>query len=158
ESRVAQPHVAVVPVAVAADPLGKARRRRRDDRTGRRERHELERQSRALDGLAPAPVVLRLRDPGLPEPQSVEELVAAERGELRRIRPGPVAAPRDDDGDLVSLREEELRRQAPLVGGALQGREDVERNGGRRKTVAPGGALRLHARQAVIERWAALHA
>src|SRR5262249_38403260 len=91
-------------------------------------------------------------------PQSVEELVAAERGELRRIRPGPVAAPRDDDGDLVSLREEELRRQAPLVGGALQGREDVERNGGRRETVAPGGALRLHARQAVIERWAALHA
>ena len=67
EGCVADPRVAVVPVALAADLLGQARRRRGHERTGRRVGHELERHRRAGDHLAPAPPVGRAIVPVAPE-------------------------------------------------------------------------------------------
>ncbi len=67
EGGVADPGVAVVPVAAAADLLGQARRRRGDHRAGRLIREQLEHESRAVHGLAPAPSVARLREPAPPE-------------------------------------------------------------------------------------------
>ena len=61
EGRVADPRVAVVVVPHAADVLGQARRRRGDDRARRPVRHQLERQRRAVDHLAPAALVAALR-------------------------------------------------------------------------------------------------
>ena len=54
ERRVADPDVAVVPVALAADLLGQARRRRGDDRAGRLVGEQLEGEGGAVDRLAPA--------------------------------------------------------------------------------------------------------
>ncbi len=53
ERGVAQPAVAVVPVARAADLLGQRRRRRRDDAAGRRVGQRLEGDQRAHDRVAP---------------------------------------------------------------------------------------------------------
>ena len=60
ERGIADPGVAVVPVALAADLLGQRRRRRRDQPPGRGVRHQLEGDRRAVHHLAPAPTVGRL--------------------------------------------------------------------------------------------------
>ena len=64
--RVADPGVAVVPVALAAEHLGQARGRRRDDRARWAVGEELQRQRGAVHGLAPAAPVARLRQPPAP--------------------------------------------------------------------------------------------
>ena len=67
EGGVADPHVAVVPVALAADLLGQAGGRRRDDRPARLVGQQLEGQRRAVDHLPPAAGVRRPGQPGAPE-------------------------------------------------------------------------------------------
>ena len=68
ERRVADPRVAVVPVALAARRLGKGGGERRDRRAGRHVRQSLDRESRALDRVAPAMVGdARSVQPGAPE-------------------------------------------------------------------------------------------
>ena len=67
ERRVAEPAVAVVPVARPADVLGQAGRGCRDDGAGREVREQLERDRRAVDDLAPAPAIGALTDPPAPE-------------------------------------------------------------------------------------------
>ena len=64
ERAVADPGVAVVPVALAARRLGQRGRQRRDRRAGRHVREALDRQRRALDRVPPAVI----RDPGALEP------------------------------------------------------------------------------------------
>ncbi len=66
ERGVADPRVAVVPVALAAELLGQRAGRRGDDRAGRGERQQLERQRRAVDHLAPAAAIARVREPVAP--------------------------------------------------------------------------------------------
>ena len=66
EGRVAQPRVAVVPVALAARGFRKGGGERRDGRTGRDIREPLDRQRRALDRIAPA--VVREPRPSQPAP------------------------------------------------------------------------------------------
>ena len=61
ERGVADPRVAVVPVATAAELLGEARRGRRDDPAGGPEGEQLQRERRAVHHLAPAALVARLR-------------------------------------------------------------------------------------------------
>ena len=61
ERGVADPRVAVVPVALAAELLGQRRGRRGHERAGRRVGEQLERQRRAVHHLAPAAAVARLR-------------------------------------------------------------------------------------------------
>ncbi len=56
EGRVAQPRVAVVPVALAAGRLRQRGRERRDGRAGRHVGEALDRERRALDRVAPAVV------------------------------------------------------------------------------------------------------
>ena len=70
EGRVAQPGVAVVPVARAADVLGQAAGRRRDDGAGRLVGEQLEHQRRARDDLAPAPAVGAAAHPAAPVARS----------------------------------------------------------------------------------------
>ena len=67
EGGVADPGVAVVPVALAADLLGQAGGRCRDQSAGRRVGHQLERDRRAVDHLPPAAAVGRAGEPGPPE-------------------------------------------------------------------------------------------
>ena len=57
QRRIANPTVAVVPIAWSAQRLGQRRRRRRDDPARRRERQQLQRDQRAPDGVAPFIVV-----------------------------------------------------------------------------------------------------
>ena len=66
ERGVADPRVAVVPVALAADLLGQRGRRRGDERAGRRVGEQLQRERGAVDHLAPAPAVARLLQPAAP--------------------------------------------------------------------------------------------
>ena len=68
EGRVAQPGVAVVPVALAAGRLGQRGRQRRHRRAGRHVREPLDRERRALDRIAPAVVGhARAAQPAAPE-------------------------------------------------------------------------------------------
>ncbi len=67
EGRIADPGVAVVPVARAADVLGQAERGRRHDRAVFSGREQLERQCGAVHYLAPAVLVGAAADPGAPE-------------------------------------------------------------------------------------------
>ncbi len=73
ERRVAQPRVAVVPVALAAGRLGQRRRERRHRRAGRHVREALDRQRRALDRKPPA-VVGHARA-GQPRPPELRRLL-----------------------------------------------------------------------------------
>src|SRR6478735_4475242 len=66
EGGVADPGVAVVPVAATAELLGQAGRRRRDDPAGGQERQQLERQRRAVHDLTPPALVARLGEPVAP--------------------------------------------------------------------------------------------
>ena len=66
ERRVAQPAVAVVPVADAADPLGQRRGRRGDDAARGRVGERLEGDERAVDELLPLAVVRAALRPLLP--------------------------------------------------------------------------------------------
>ena len=67
ERRVAQPAVAVVPVARAADPLGEGGRRRGDDPAGRLVDQALQHAQRRAHGLGPVPVVGAAAGPLVPE-------------------------------------------------------------------------------------------
>src|SRR3712207_2995488 len=71
--RVPYPGVAVVPVALAADLLGQAGRRCRDEAAGGGVGQELERDRRSVHHLPPAPGVGGAREPGLPERDRVVE-------------------------------------------------------------------------------------
>ena len=70
EGRVADPRVAVVPVALAARRLRQRRGQRRDGGARRHVRQALDRERRALDRLAPAVIGdPRAADPRAPEPR-----------------------------------------------------------------------------------------
>ena len=111
ERRVADPGVAVVPVAPAAELLGQRGRRRRDERAGRRVGQQLQRQRRAHHHLAPAAAVARLRHPVAPVHD--RRLEGAVRLPLR-VRAADVVL-----GD--ALEQERLR----LAGLQREAREDA---------------------------------
>ena len=112
EGRVADPRVAVVPVARAADRLGQARRGGRDDGARRLVGQQLQRQRRARDHLAPATPVLRLRDPAPPELDRLREL----RGRLARPDDAPdrgaLGHPLEHERDALARVQGELRAHA----------------------------------------------
>ena len=120
ERRVADPGVAVVPVALAADLLGQTGRGRGDERAGRRVGHQLERHRRAGDHLLPAAVVRRAVQPAVPPRGRVLEHV---QHLLRRHRlrlPAPVLE--HDPGDLPRaqhLRQPRVAVARPLERGPL---------------------------------------
>ncbi len=90
ERRVAHPRVAVVPVALATGRLGKRGRQRRDRRAGRHVRQSLDRECRALYGIAPAMV----GDAGSAEPARARSARSLRGGPPRRRRPPDRPAPR----------------------------------------------------------------
>ena len=102
EGGVAQPRVPVVPVARAAEPLRQAARGRGHHRAGRLVGAELEGDHRPLHHLAPAPVVVRVRQPACARsrasrPGSAAPCPRATGGRTRRAgarttRPGPARA------------------------------------------------------------------
>ena len=95
ERRVADPAVAVVPVALAARRLGQRGRRRRDDGAARRVGQALQRERRALEVRAPRVVGERAaRQPVLPVVGRPDEaLVRVLEGARRRV-PSPRRARR----------------------------------------------------------------
>ena len=101
ERGVADPHVAVVPVAAPAHRLGQARGRRGDDRAGRLVGEQLERQGGAVDRLAPASGVRRARHPRPPEL----------RGPLEQ----PVAVDLAGGGHLLAVAEDLEHEQRLLA-------------------------------------------
>src|SRR5262245_16942572 len=60
ETRIPDPGVAVIPVGHAADLLRETAGWRRDNGSGRCERHELENHGRAVHDLTPAPCIAAL--------------------------------------------------------------------------------------------------
>ena len=81
---VAQPAVAVVPVARAAELLRQRRRGRRDDAAGGRVGQRLERDQRAHHGLVPFAVRLRRARPLAPERLGVRRATHPDRSASRR--------------------------------------------------------------------------
>ena len=71
--RVAYPREPVVPVALATDLLGQARRGSGHERARRRVRHQLERHRGAADRLTPATGIRRATEPAAPEPDRLVE-------------------------------------------------------------------------------------
>ena len=87
ERGVADPRVAVVPVAAAAELLGEARGRGGDERARRPVRQELQRQRGTPDDLAPPSLVARRRDPAQPVvDRLVEQLARVVLGVRPRLR------------------------------------------------------------------------
>src|SRR2546421_4996783 len=104
ERRVAQPGVAVVPVARAAGRLRQRRRQRSDGRPRRHVRQALDRQCGALDRVAPTVI----GDASAPQP------IAPEAGRRRQLlicfvdalRPRELLGPRKRAEDLVAAAED----------------------------------------------------
>ena len=141
EGRVAQPGVAVVPVAPAADRLRQARGGRGDHGPGRRVGAELERDGRALDHLAPAPVVAHAGHPAAPV--AVGLLQAARDGVVRPALPA-AARLQDEPGPLAG-RQGEARRSGAVVGGHGQARGELGGRAVRRREAREVGAGQLEA-------------
>ncbi len=74
QAGVAQPAVAVIPVANAPDRLGQRRGRGGDDGAGGLERQRLERDQRPQDGVAPRPLVAAAARPVFPVAIGLEQL------------------------------------------------------------------------------------
>ena len=106
--RVAHPAEAVVPVRVAAQPLGQRRRRRRRDAAVRLVRQQLQRERRTRDGVAPRAVVARGRGSTCARPPP------SRRGGARSRRARDAAAarppPRRARAARALLREPSQRR------------------------------------------------
>src|SRR5262249_13592598 len=83
ERRVADPGVAIVPVAPAPDRLRETEGRRSDDRAVLPRGEQLRRQRRAIPRLAPAAAVAAARDPAAPEVHRLLEGVTLVVGLLR---------------------------------------------------------------------------
>ena len=96
ERGVAHPGVAVVPVALAADLLGQGRGRRGHQAAGRGVGHQLQRDRRALDRLAPPAGVGRPGQPRPPEPRPSRRRApgSRRRGSRAAARPRPTPARR----------------------------------------------------------------
>ena len=117
ERRVADPRVAVVPVALAPDLLGQRRRGRRHQRPGRRVGQQLQRQRRALHGLAPAAAVARPGEPPAPvEHGGVERL----GGLLLRVRPCDVVVGDALEHERLRLAGAEVERRMHAAVAALE--------------------------------------
>ena len=129
ERGVANPGVAVVPVALAADRLGQAAGRRRDDRPGRLEGQELERQGGAVDHLPPAAGVGALREPAPPVGDGVAEQLfrLADAGARSGLVLGTEAA--QDERGVLPFPEREVGDHAVAVG--------LQRHGGGQAEAQP---------------------
>ena len=156
EGGVAQPRVAVVPVAGAAEGLGQAAGGRRDHGAGGLVRAELEREGRPLDHLAPAPPVVAAPDPPAPEfagrgDRALHRLVRPALAAGRRLPHEPRALARAQPEPALggrSLHPQGLARPQ-LGGGSRVGREA--------RHVVPGQVHPV-AGPGVVERGAARHA
>ena len=126
ERRVAQPAVAVVPVAHGADPLRQRGRRRGDDAAGRVVGERLEDDERPPHERCPvAREVERTRLAPLP-PEALgvgERLLRVDplRNLLVRGEPG------QDEGHPLALVDGELRNRAHVLAASLGGRAEAER-------------------------------
>ena len=77
---VAQPTVAIVPVAATADLFGQRGGQRRDDCAGGRIGHGLQREQRALHLVAPRAVVAAAAGPGPPPCLGLRDAAEASTG------------------------------------------------------------------------------
>jgi hypothetical protein len=130
ERGVPDPRVAVVPVPRAADLLGKAGGGRRDDCPGRLIGEELEDERRAVDHLAPAAAVIRLREPTAPVLD--RRLVRLARLVLGvRARDVVLLDRLENEGDALARPQGELAVHVPSVAGercrGLQSETQVRR-------------------------------
>ena len=153
ERAVANPGVAVVPVADAAGGLGQAGRRRRDHRAGRAVAEALQREGAALQVLAPGVVgEVAVGEPLVPVVGGLDQPVvgvlvglrAGMVGERERHERGVAVAERADRAHARALESDaQVGRQVQLGRPALRGR--------RRLAVAAAGVLPLRVAAAVVE-------
>ena len=128
---VAQPAVAVVPVARASGLFGERGRDGGDDAAGGPVGEGLQHDERALDDIAPRPRLRRARRPALPE----ADRVAQRRPGVDRNRPGQVAGrPGEHEGNVLTGVDGELGDGAQPL--ALQ-----RRRGAQPRRVRPGDRL-----------------
>ena len=117
EGGVADPGVAVVPVATAAELLGQARGGRGHDPARGPEGEQLERERRAVHHLAPAPLVAGLGEPLAPVLER-----AVERVPRLVLRVGPrhvvLRHPLEHEGHGLPGGQRDLARHAVLARGS----------------------------------------
>ena len=152
EGAVADPRVAVVPVALAAGGLGQRGRQRGDGRAGRHVGEALDRERRALDRVPPAVV----RDPRPLQPGAPE---ADRRGELRLrlldvLRRGELLGPRERAVGAVAGLEHVPRADAVALGAEREVGLEADRLAGSARVGCVAAAVDhrpLRRRPAVVE-------
>ena len=147
ERRVADPRVAVVPVAAAAELLGEARGRGGDERARRAVRQELQRQRGTPHDLAPPTLIARCRDPTQPV---VDGLVEQLSRVVLRVRPRLVAL-LEDERRALALIEGEGGADACLRALERDASRERQRQIGRREDRAVVGDGDVRLRAAVVE-------
>ncbi len=105
EGRIAQPRVAVVPVAHAADPFGQRRRGGGGHRTRGGIGERLERDERAHDVVAPVTGVGAARHPGLPPRLGAAQRRQRVEGQRRIVEGGE---PGQREAEAIALAHAEL--------------------------------------------------
>ncbi len=108
---VAQPAIPVVPVEVAAGPLGQGAGRRGHDGAGRGEREQLQRERAAHHRVPPRPGVGRATRPLAPQKGGALRRRAAVGPERREHR-GPLFAIGQREGPRLAAAQPEPRREA----------------------------------------------
>ena len=107
EGGIANPGVAVVPVAHAADFLGQAGGRSGDDGAGGQKREQFQDQGGAGHSFTPAPVVAAGGDPAAPEPDRLGEQAGTVHRFLSESRAGgAVREPQGEDHLFAALQGE----------------------------------------------------
>ena len=115
ERGITNPGVAVVPVAHAADRLRQAAGRGCDNRSGRLEREEFERQGGTLDDLTPAAVVGAMRQPTSPVfDRGAEEFLRLAQSRTTSVLLLRIKKPQDKRG-LLSFLEDKVGDHAISV-------------------------------------------
>ena len=122
---VAQPAEAVVPVALAADPLGQRRGRRGDDPAGRRVRHRLQHDQRLVDLLV---VVAGARQRRRPSPASTPRSRASARSASTASGMGSCDGNHvEHEPQTIALGQRELRDRGHVLAVRLDGRPEAQR-------------------------------
>ena len=141
--RVAGPGVAVVPVALAADPLRERGRGGCHHGAGAAVDQQLEHQRRAQHVVPPGAVVLQLARPLAPEVARAAQLI---KGAVGRHRLGPGTAPGEHEPGALAGAQPDHGAGSPL--GPLLPRRAVADHGDQ---CVAGGAAREHAMLAALD-------
>ena len=150
ERRVAQPAVAVVPVALAAGKLGQRGCRCRDHSTGRLVRQQFENQGGADHDLPPSSLITAFGDPPLPHGDRLLQSLLPEVLNLGGNLPAILIHVEDKSGGLIRF-EDKIGDYASRVRPQLERTDQTEPHAGGMKDDPIGTNIQLVTAAGVIE-------